>query len=65
MRRRNCADFAVVHKLSKTDDRVQWSSELVRHVGQKLALQSVGLLDNAVLLLQLPVGFLQFQAPLG
>ena len=49
MLRRHRSDPAVVHKLGKADDAVERRAQLVRHIGEKLALQPVGFLDAAVL----------------
>ena len=63
---RHRAHLAVVHQLAEADDGVQGRAQLVGHVGQELALQAVGLLNLAILLLQnlvggreLPIGRLQ------
>ena len=40
-----------MHQLGEADDRVERRAQLVRHVGEELALQPVGLEDAAVLLL--------------
>ena len=50
------ADLAVVHQLGEADDRVERRAQLVRHVGEELALQPAGLLDLAVLFFQFLVG---------
>ena len=42
--RRDRPDLAVVHQLGEADDRVERRAQLVRHVGEELALEPVGLL---------------------
>ena len=42
----------VDHQLGETDDRVQWRSQFVAHVGQEHALVLVCLLDARIRLLQ-------------
>ena len=38
----------ISQQLRKTDDRVQWGSQLVAHVGQEFAFQPVGPLNFAI-----------------
>ena len=51
MRGRDGTDLAVVHQLGEADDAVERCPQLVRHVGEELALESARLLQAAVLLL--------------
>ena len=53
VRGRDRADLAIVHQLGEADDAVQGRAQLMRHVGEELALEAVGLLHAPVLLLQL------------
>src|ERR671919_1057562 len=53
-------NFSIVHELSKADDAVERGAQLVGHVGEKLALQPVGLLNTPVLALQLLIFCPQF-----
>ena len=46
-------DLPVVHELREADDRVERRAQLVRHVGEELALEAVRLLHPPVLLGQL------------
>ena len=53
---RHRTDLAIMHKLREADDAVERRAQLVRHVGEKLALHPAGVLDQAVLFFQFLVG---------
>src|SRR5215471_16966865 len=51
--RRQIAVDAILEQLDETDDGVEWSAQLVRDVGEELALRRVGARDLAVEALEL------------
>ena len=39
------ADSFIVKQFGKADDAVEWRAQLVRHIGEKFALEAIGLAE--------------------